>query len=306
MCLLTFIPDSVSIDEQRFENAAFNNPDGFGFAINTGKRIVTGHGMNFDSVFDQFEQMRSQNAGHAVFHFRWATHGETNINNCHPFYLGDDRLSVVAHNGILPVKVPNGDVRSDTKVFAQDIMPAVGGITALDDDEYFKKLESWAKGSKLVFLTAQEDAKFDFYILNESDGHWDSEMWWSNTSYSSPRFASSGTYGSSYGSMYGSWSMEAWDSAEMAEPGEMVHLPNDRVDELFEQFDVFTSYIDEDRNLIDCYVCRLNEIVPADAVVTHCPSCNSCLFCGHWDCNCWDELYDNFDVQPYERLMEFR
>lgn len=308
MCLLTFIPEYVNPDLDRFANAAFNNPDGFGFAISTGKRILTGHGMNFDQVADQFTELRKSNPGHAMFHFRWATHGSTNINNCHPFFLGDSRLSVVGHNGILPVKMPTGDVRSDTKVFAQDIMPAVGGITALDDDEYFKKLEAWAKGSKLVFLTVDDDAKYDFYILNESDGHWDKDMWWSNHSYEYSRvYSSLGSYGSSYGG----WSIESYSGADgdvaMASWDEVGDDKlESRIDEIFEQFDVFTTYISEDKSLIDCYTCKLQETVPASAIVTHCPSCTCCLFCGSWDCTCWDELYEHFDFEPYKRLAEFR
>lgn len=299
MCLLTFIPEGVTPDMSHFAVAARNNPDGFGFAILSQGRILTGHGMNFEQVANHFADMRSRHDGHAIFHFRWATHGSTNLNNCHPFFLGDDSLSVVGHNGILPVKIPTGDVRSDTKVFAQDIMPAVGGITALDDDGYFKKLEDWAKGSKLVFLSANPDSKFDFYILNEQDGHWAEDMWWSNSSYKESRYL--GSYGGWYMDSYARSTIYDWDGEAEFDKGE-TNLDNDEIDRLFEQFDVYTTHIDEDRSLIDCFCCRLQEMVPSTAIVTHCPSCTTCLHCGHWDCMCWDALYDNFDVEPYERV----
>ena len=47
MCLLTFIPEGVTPDMSHFAVAAKNNPDGFGFAILSQGRILTGHGMNF-------------------------------------------------------------------------------------------------------------------------------------------------------------------------------------------------------------------------------------------------------------------
>ena len=134
MCLLTFIPDYVFPDMEKFRTAAINNPDGFGFAILDNKKIYKHHGMNFQSVADKFTEMRGQLKGPATFHFRWAIHGSETINNCHPFTLGKDDKTILAHNGILPVQIPKGDDRSDTKVFAEDIMPAIGAITSLDED----------------------------------------------------------------------------------------------------------------------------------------------------------------------------
>ena len=158
MCLLTLIPDYVSPDMDRFKVAAQANPDGFGFAISTGKSIVTCHSMNFDEVANKFTDLRTANHGPAIFHFRWATHGTETVDNCHPFMLGQDSSTVLGHNGILPVDIKPGDTRSDTKVFAQDIFPNLGGITALDDNDYFVRLAAWAKGSKLAFLTVNDDA----------------------------------------------------------------------------------------------------------------------------------------------------
>ncbi len=206
MCLLTLIPDYVSPDMDRFKIAAQSNPDGFGFAISTGKKLHVVRSMNFEEVANKFVDARKTMQGPAIFHFRWTTHGTNTVDNCHPFLLGGDNETVLGHNGILPVKMEKGEKRSDTRVFAEDIMPAIGGISSLDDNEYFEQMANWAKGSKLAFLTVNDDAKFDWYIVNEKDGHWDSDIWWSNSSYKQAPIRYT-----KYTGMYGSVWNDDWD-----------------------------------------------------------------------------------------------
>ena len=231
MCLLTMIPDYVTPDMERFRIASLSNPDGFGFAISTGKTIIKAHSMNFDEVANKFLDLRTTHQGPALFHFRWATHGSETVDNCHPFTLGQDPDTVLAHNGILPVAIPKGDTRSDTKVFAEDIMPGIGGITSLDDNDYFAKLALWASGSKLAFLTVHDEAKFDWYIINEKDGHWDKDMWWSNSSYKhAPITYSTRPYSDAIG-----WS-DSWDYgyksySNYSSSTSGVHLPSDDYDD---------------------------------------------------------------------------
>lgn len=303
MCLLTLIPDYVNPDMERFKHAALANPDGFGFAISTGKKILTGHGMNFDEVANKFTDLRTTNQGPAIFHFRWATHGTETVDNCHPFVLGQDTGTVLGHNGILPVDIKPGDTRSDTKVFAQDIFPNLGGVTALDDNDYFVRLAAWAKGSKLAFLTVNDDAKYDWYIVNEADGHWDKEMWWSNHSYEERLYVPT-TY--RYG-MYNS----AWDYGYAdydAKP--LVHIPSSDeddyddeagilLDEAVQQMEVFMTQINDTTVLLECYTCAHSQHISADAVYSHCPACEACLFCGaHHDCGCW-QAFDIYNIDYY-------
>jgi glutamine amidotransferase len=297
----------------RFKTAAKANPDGFGFAISTGKSIVTCHSMDFEEVANKFIDMRPKHNGHAIFHFRWATHGSETVSNCHPFFLGGDKQSVVGHNGILPVAIPKGDVRSDTKVFAQDIMPSVGGIHALDDRAYREKLEAWAKGSKLVFLTTDEDAKNDYYILNEKDGHWDKDMWWSNYSYEQvvyKSYGSTSTYSSRNLWGYDDWDYgygkttyaSSWDNktdAGLYIPDydeELEYL----AEEQMQQFDVFTTHIDDTTQLIECYNCAHAHKTPDGVLETHCDECGGCHFCGaQYPCECWSAIYQIYDLEGF-------
>jgi hypothetical protein len=303
MCLLTFIPDYVSPDMDKFAVAARSNPDGFGFAIHSGKSIIRRHSMDFQKLANEFVDLRTKHQGAATFHFRWATHGSETIDNCHPFLLGGDRETVMAHNGILPVKIAKGDLRSDTRVFAEDYMPNLGGVVSLDDPEYWVQLEAWAKGSKLVFLTANPDALSDWYILNEADGHWADDMWWSNSSYKESAYTYSpygyGSYSYGWGGHY-SESAGGWD-VRVASDDMYDDEADSEWDVLEQQFDVFTTEIDEKNDFIECYHCGVDYIVPARSIHTHCDACSACLFCGAYQCRCWNKLYKEVDVDTWNQ-----
>jgi glutamine amidotransferase len=184
MCLLMVAnPNAMPTDDQ-LTCACANNPDGFGYAVHTGKTIITGRGMNHNDVIDRFLTTREKHMnGWAMFHARFTTHGETVKENCHPFRVGGSTETILAHNGILSnVKIPTGDKRSDTRVFAEDLLPA--RLNILDSKKKFKKLEKWAGGSKVAVFTTDRRLQKAVYIINEKLGTWDNEgIWWSNSSY---------------------------------------------------------------------------------------------------------------------------
>jgi glutamine amidotransferase len=166
------------------ENSALNNPHGFGFAIviPSEKRIHAERTMNADTSINRFLQMRALHPeGYALWHARFATHGTTSVENCHPFRVGGDRKTYLAHNGILPIIEPQGDDRSDTRIFAEDLLPAIGGVASLDNPQVQNLIEDFTTGSKICVLTVHPDAKFQCYLFHEDKG-WrdDSNVWWSN------------------------------------------------------------------------------------------------------------------------------
>ena len=185
MCLLTFIPAGEQPNKKLLEKSCDTNPHGFGYAIINGDQLIIGKSLNAKTLISEFMLMRKKYPnGDALFHSRYATHGEVSVSNCHPFMVGKDKKTVLAHNGILPVITPKIDKRSDTAIFAEDILPLYlnknGGI---DNPAVFSAIEDWSYGSKMIILTTNKRYKKSSYIFNESSGHWSEGIWWSNYGY---------------------------------------------------------------------------------------------------------------------------
>ena len=185
MCMLCVVPPNVLPSRDKLMYSAINNPDGFGFAIvvSREKRIIVEHTMNADDAVNRFLEVRAKYPDdYALWHARYATHGTTNLDNCHPFYVLDDQ-TVLAHNGVLPIDIPAGDTRSDTRIFTEDVLAKMGGVKALDNPHMYNMIEEYTSGSKLCVLTVDPTADYQMYLIHADKGQTDdSKVWWSNTS----------------------------------------------------------------------------------------------------------------------------
>ncbi len=276
MCLLTFMSEYTTADITDLTTGASSNPDGFGFAVHAGKKIIHSSGLNFDKVLDDFLKVRAKHSGPALFHSRITTHGGTSLENCHPFQVGRDELTIVAHNGMLPIEAKNG--KSDTRIFAEEMLPQMGGASILNSKKMRKKLSKFAKGSKLVFLSANHAVNENYYIINENDGHWHNGVWWSNNSYKYSRY----TYTPSGSSLYTS----GWSKTPAPETtyGESKYVKD------ISWFDPTTSEYTW-AELWTCAQCGHDEYFDDDNIdmADLCPKCDACWFC-HNDrmlCDCY-------------------
>ena len=205
MCMLCVVNPGVIPDRDKLENSALNNPHGFGFAIvvPNEKRIIVERTMDPDESINRFLKLRKKHKdGYAMWHARYATHGSKTVDNCHPFKVGKDGLTYLAHNGIIDIPMDDKDDRSDTRVFAEDFLPAIGGVKALDDNLVWDMAQRYTKGSKVAILTVNPKAKHQLYLLNGNLGHEMDGVWWSNDGYCLPRYTPSKSY-DDYG--YGGW-----------------------------------------------------------------------------------------------------
>lgn len=255
MCMLCVVPPNVIPSRDMLENSALNNPHGFGFAIviPSEKRIHVERTMNADTSIARFIKMRGiYPEGYAMWHARFATHGSTTVDNCHPFQVGNDSKTYLAHNGILPIIEPTGDTRSDTRIFAEDLLPSIGGVASLDNLQVQNLIEDFTSGSKVCVLTVHPDAKFQCYLFHEEKG-WrdDSNVWWSNDSCYLPKPYS---YTSDYGNK--------WYSTK----------PLD-----------FLSTTKDDGIFYECEVCELviddEQLLEAGLGDDYCPQCGCCYQC---------------------------
>jgi len=228
MCMLCVIPPNVIPSIDKLENSALNNPHGFGFAIAVPdeQRIICERTMNADESINNFLKLRTQYPdGYAIWHARYATHGSKTVANCHPFIVGGDKRTYLAHNGMLDVNIPDADDRSDTRVFAEELLPAVGGVTALDNDWVFDMFEDYTHGSKVAILTVDPAAKHPLYLLNAKSG-WedDSGVWWSNQT----------CYLDSWATSYRTKkNLDWWSKQDAEEPA--IICPNDKCGGLLDE-----------------------------------------------------------------------
>ena len=182
MCLLAYFAPGAEIDERDLFTACANNPDGFGWATLLGGDISVRKSMDAYEAVDSFLSARDLHPeSHALFHARYATDGEVSTYNVHPFYVGNGKTSVLAHNGVLPWRPQRGARKSDTRLFAERL--SARSVRKLDRPTVRESLGQSIRGSKLVILTTKPAAATPVYIINEQDGHWEDSTWWSNHSY---------------------------------------------------------------------------------------------------------------------------
>lgn len=278
MCLLIATTGKARPSKKALKRAAVNNPDGFGFAVITGDKIHTYRSMDINDTIKQYFAVRDKYpTSPSIFHLRITTHGETNIDNCHPFRVNDDL--VMGHNGMLPIKEENG--KSDTRIFAEEWLPELDMQDLLDTEEGVKELEKFIGFSKLAFLNTSSLLKHSLYIINEDLGHWSEGVWYSNNSYKKSYGtwpSTTYTHGSSYSSVrytptdnpYSDRSIhneydQYWDDIEKA----WVDIHDDDQD-------------DELEHIVEwqCHTCSYIHVVNLiEDEPDYCHECGTCWYC---------------------------
>lgn len=156
-----------------------NNNDGAGMIYTTknNELKVFKELTNFEKFYKEYNKQRKANKeSNFVLHFRIATSGKIDLNNCHPFKVNKNLAFV--HNGMIDIELMNNAV-SDTYTFNETIIKNLGS-SFLYNEAIIRLIEAYIGYSKLIFLNNLNEA----FIINEQLGHWDGDNWYSNTSYS--------------------------------------------------------------------------------------------------------------------------
>lgn len=191
MCLISFYPKNVQPDVQALLAGAAVNKDGCGFAVwkKPGVYSFTHSAGGSDAanrrVIGLFARTRAKYPnGPAVFHSRWATAGPVTFDNCQPLCVpsAEGVDMAFAHNGTLPDVDGSGE-RSDTRVFAEDVLPklvAEFGTPGPDNRDWLDVYFALRPGNRAVLLLPDGNA------LRFGDGYWSGGAWYSNTDYIAP------------------------------------------------------------------------------------------------------------------------
>lgn len=184
MCQLTVIPEGIQPRMDYLENGTVFNNDGHGFSIIIGNELITRRGMDASRVLEQFEDIRQEHPdGPAIFHSRLGTDGLDSKSNCHPFWVDNRRQTVLAHNGIFPVRPSKEDPRSDTRLVIEDLLPRKREW-ALNTRKGRQRFARWMGSyNKVAILTVSPRYRGNLFILNQESGIWDDGIWYSNEGY---------------------------------------------------------------------------------------------------------------------------
>jgi hypothetical protein len=117
MCLIVrgTVADLLCLD---LERAQRSNSDGWG--VHTSRGVYYSFGRKDDSIVNFLGNKRADMV--ATIHFRYATHGDVNIMNAHPFHLGEQEF--LMHNGVLHGPDFQHKTKSDTMRLAEILMDA--------------------------------------------------------------------------------------------------------------------------------------------------------------------------------------
>ena len=268
-------------DLQDLEIAAANNPDGFGYAILTVRgNLLIRRSMSADYLLERFAaDRRKHRRGPALFHCRIGTSGTKTIQNCHPFQVGRDGRTVIAHNGIL-FRPPATSARSDTNIFAAEVMPV--NYRAIDKPLIRRRLEKQIGTNKIVLLTGNRRYRHNHYIFNERWGHWtESGVWMSNNSYRERKWKNTYT-GAAYSSREVLTRQRGGKEQKSYDGGQTWY---DSLTQGSRDFSHFSSRQQSFGSRYGyCRHCRHTQVV--DPYTKICCLCRVCSDCGEWSRKC--------------------
>jgi len=163
------------LSDEVLNNAASNNPDGFGYAyIDINGVVRRKRSVTFAGLVDEYKADWEENKDSPfIVHFRFATHGENCVKFTHPFKLAGGGAMI--HNGVMNLPGLPKDY-SDSLYFANNF------ISKLPSNWYRTEhwpavLEKFIGTNKVICL--YPDA---VVILNEQLGDWKDDVWYSNAS----------------------------------------------------------------------------------------------------------------------------
>ena len=191
-----------------------SNPDGIGFMYGTAKglKVTKTLPKNLGDATAFIQRLPNDDREIAI-HFRWTTHGKTDMVNCHPYDVIPGFIAMM-HNGILHTGNAADKDKSDTWHFINDYLhSAVSASPDLVYDAGFvSMMEEFIGNNRFVFMNGEgrmQHVNFDQGIEHD-------DLWFSNTyawspSRLIPSYKSASLKAYDYKSSYGSYMDDEYD-----------------------------------------------------------------------------------------------
>lgn len=187
MCIAILKPSQEILTKRVLKACFNNNPHGAGFAIASKKAnsvIIRKGFFSFRKFWHCYREYQKRGET-MIIHFRVATSGKIDGDNCHPWRV--DKEHALIHNGNLEHKLGiKDDAVSDTGLFVRHILqPIFTHDPGMWQNDAFKWMveETIGSGNKLVMINASGE----YVIFHEKQGEWDNGCWFSNKTFKEER-----------------------------------------------------------------------------------------------------------------------
>lgn len=155
MCMIIYKPIGEKIPSENviFDNF-YSNPDGCGLMYMVDNQLKIDKGIfSPGKLYEKLLNIEKVEQTQLAIHFRLATHGEINAQNCHPFLVSD--TSAIMHNGILSKKYSYNPDISDSFLFSQQLIKHEKNF--LRKNCLKRYIEHETIGSRILYFNAEKN-----------------------------------------------------------------------------------------------------------------------------------------------------
>jgi len=156
-----------------------SNPDGIGIMYGSAKGLKVIKTLP-KSLADAtaFIQRLPVDDRELAIHFRWTTHGNTDMTNCHPYDVIPGYVAMM-HNGVLHTGNKADTTKSDTWHFIKDFVasPVTEHPPLVHNQSYLDMLAEYIGDNRFVFMDG--DGKMSHVNYDQGIEH--DGLWFSNT-----------------------------------------------------------------------------------------------------------------------------
>ena len=157
------------------EDIFTNNADGLGVMYGTSKGLKVCKTLpNSAAEVVIFLSKLPTDDREVAIHFRWRTHGDINLDQCHPYPVNE--TTAMMHNGVLEQGNAGDKTKSDTWHFIEDYMKSLP-IDTLHDAGFTKLLGDFVGNNRFAIMSG--DGRLT--VVNQHQGVSHDGVWFSNT-----------------------------------------------------------------------------------------------------------------------------
>lgn len=157
------------------EDIFANNADGLGVMYGTSKGLKVCKTLpNSAAEVAVFLTKLPVDDREVAIHFRWRTHGDINLEQCHPYPV--NATTALMHNGVLDQGNAADKTKSDTWHFIEDYMKTIH-IDTLHDEGFTRLLGDFVGNNRFAIMSG--DGRLT--VVNKEQGIAHDGVWFSNT-----------------------------------------------------------------------------------------------------------------------------